>query len=100
MKGVPVRLELGPRDIENGVATIMRRDTLEKGTLPLDGIADALKALLDDIHLTLYRQAEEFRMSHTYTAVDMDELTKRCSGRLRESRVVRRAGPARTRSRN
>jgi prolyl-tRNA synthetase len=67
---------LGPRDIENGVATVMRRDTLEKSTLPLDGITDALKALLDDIHLTLYRQADEFRLAHTYTATDMDELTK------------------------
>jgi len=76
MKGVPVRLELGPRDIENGVATFMRRDTLEKGTMPLEGIADALKALLDDIHLTLYRQADEFRKAHTYTAVTMDELAK------------------------
>ncbi len=76
MKGVPVRLELGPRDIENGVATFMRRDTLEKGTLPLEGIGDALKALLDDIHLTLYRQADEFRKARTYTAVTLDELVE------------------------
>ena len=47
MKGVPVRLELGPRDIENGVAMSMRRDTLEKKPLQLDGIADTVRALLD-----------------------------------------------------
>jgi prolyl-tRNA synthetase len=76
LKGVPVRLELGPRDIDNGVATVMRRDTLEKSTLPLAGIEDALKALLDDIHATLYRQADEFRRARTYTATDMEGLTR------------------------
>ncbi|MEG0935969.1 MAG: proline--tRNA ligase [Clostridia bacterium] len=76
MKGVPVRLELGPRDIENGVVTCMRRDTLEKITLPLEGLAGALKNLLDDIGRTLYEQAKAFKEARTYVAHDMDELTK------------------------
>ena len=69
MKGVPVRLELGPRDIENGVAMSMRRDTLEKKPLQLDGIADTVKALLDDIHNTMFEQARAFRDAHIYRCV-------------------------------
>jgi prolyl-tRNA synthetase len=76
MKGVPVRLELGPRDIENGVATIVRRDTLEKFTLPLEGIGQSVQALLDDIHKVLYGQAEAFKNARTHTATDMSELEK------------------------
>ena len=76
MKGVPVRLELGPRDIENGVAMSMRRDTLEKKPLQLDGIADTVKALLDDIHNTMFEQARAFRDAHIYTATTLEELEK------------------------
>ena len=47
LKGVPVRVELGPKDIENGVATVMRRDTFEKSTIPLDNLAEEIKKLLD-----------------------------------------------------
>ena len=76
MKGVPVRLELGPRDMENGVAMSMRRDTLEKKPLSLEGIADAVKALLDDIHNTMFEQARTFRDAHIYTATTLEELEK------------------------
>ncbi len=76
MKGVPVRLELGPRDIEAGVATAMRRDTFEKSQLALDGIGDAVKSMLDSIHHTLFEQAKAFRDAKTYTAADMDALEK------------------------
>ncbi len=74
LKGVPVRLEVGPRDLENGVVTYFRRDTCEKATLPLEGLADALKQLLDDIQQGLYDQAKAFRDAHTYTVHSMDEL--------------------------
>ena len=74
MKGVPVRLELGPRDIENGVATYMRRDTLEKGTLALDGIAGEITALLDQIHDNMLNQARTFMEEHTIVATNMEEL--------------------------
>ena len=76
MKGVPVRLELGPRDIENGVAMSMRRDTLEKKPLELAGIADTVKALLDDIHTTMFEQARAFRDAHIYTATTLEALEK------------------------
>ena len=76
MKGVPVRLELGPRDIENGHTMSMRRDTFEKKELDLNGIADTVKALLDDIQHNMYVQAKQFRDEHTYTAENMEELEK------------------------
>ena len=76
MKGVPVRLELGPRDIENGVTMSMRRDTFEKTQLPLEGIVESVKALLEDIHHTMFEQAKAFRDAHTYTATTMEELEK------------------------
>ncbi len=74
MKGVPVRLEIGPRDIENGVVTCMRRDTLEKATLPLSGIEDAVQALLDEIQASMYQQAKEFMAAHTKDVVTMEAL--------------------------
>ncbi len=75
LKGVPLRLELGPRDIENGVATYMRRDTFEKGTLPLDNLVDGVKALLDDIQRTMFETALAFNKAHTKDVHNMEELT-------------------------
>lgn len=76
MKGVPVRLEVGPRDIEAGVVTAMRRDTLEKVQLPLNSITTDVAAMLDDIHNTLYAQAKEFRDAKTRVVTTMDELVE------------------------
>ena len=74
MKGVPVRLEVGPRDIENGVAMVARRDTCEKTQLPLDGIANAILQLLDEIQNNMYQKSLAFRDSHVKLAHDMNEL--------------------------
>jgi prolyl-tRNA synthetase len=74
MKGVPLRLEIGPRDIENGVATAVRRDTLEKFTLPLLAIADAVTAELNKIQQNMYDTALAFRDSHVRVCHNMDEL--------------------------
>ena len=74
LKGVPVRLEVGPRDLENGVVTVFRRDTLEKFTLPLADVASRLSGLLDDIQQTLYDQAKAFRDERTVTVHNMEEL--------------------------
>ena len=74
MKGVPVRLEVGPRDLENGVVTVFRRDLCEKVTLPLENLADELKALLDDIQQTLFDQAKKFRDEKTHVVHNMEEL--------------------------
>ena len=76
LKGVPVRLEVGPRDLENGVVTVFRRDTFEKFTLPLDSVAEKLGGLLDDIQKTLYDQAKAFRDERTVQVENMDELGK------------------------
>ena len=57
MKGVPLRLEIGPRDIENGVATAVRRDTHEKVQLSLENICNEVKGLLNDIQENMYNQA-------------------------------------------
>ena len=74
MKGVPVRLEIGPRDLENGVVMAFRRDTLEKFTVPMAEIAEKLPALLDDIQQTLYNQAKAFRDERTVQVHNMEEL--------------------------
>ena len=74
MKGVPVRLEVGPRDLENGVVTVFRRDTCEKTALPLEGIAGRLAELMDDIQKTLFEQAKAYRDAHTKPVHDMAEL--------------------------
>ena len=75
MKGVPVRIEIGPRDIENGVATVARRDkTEEKFTLRLDDIATELPKLLADIQTNMYNKALAFRDSHVKIVSDTAEL--------------------------
>ena len=81
MKGVPVRLEIGPRDIENDVATYSRRDTLEKGTLPLGGIDKAVAELLDEIQTHMYAKALAFRDNHVKLAHNMDELQQALDGK-------------------
>jgi len=76
LKGVPVRLEVGPRDLENGVVTVFRRDTFEKFTLPLAEVTEKLSGLLDDIQKTLYDQAKAFRDERTVQVENMEELGK------------------------
>ena len=56
LKGVPVRLVVGARDIENGVVEVMRRDTLEKSEMPLEGIAAKVKDLLDEIQANIFKK--------------------------------------------
>ncbi|MDW8394276.1 MAG: proline--tRNA ligase [Chitinophagales bacterium] len=65
LRGVPVRLALGPRDLENGTVELARRDTMTKETVPLGGLPARIKILLDDIHRSLYARALQFREQHT-----------------------------------
>lgn len=74
MKGVPLRVEIGPRDIENGVATCSRRDTCDKFTLPLNDIAQQAVRLMDEIQSNMYAKSLAFRDSHVKLAHNMDEL--------------------------
>lgn len=63
LKGVPVRLVIGARDLENGTVEVMRRDTLEKETLPLDGIEAHVEQLLQDIQKNIFEKAKAYRDS-------------------------------------
>lgn len=74
MKGVPVRIEIGPRDIENGVATVARRDTCDKFTLELKNIDKSVVELLDEIQKNMYDKSLAFRNSHVKEAHNMEEL--------------------------
>lgn len=74
MKGVPVRVEVGPRDIENGQVVAVRRDTLEKQALPMENLADTLKELLDAVHDGMFQKALAFRETKTVKASTFDEL--------------------------
>ena len=77
VKGVPVRLALGMRDIENGTVELMRRDTLTKETLPLEGIVDTVARTLDDIQNSLFARALEYREKMTTTVETYDEFKEK-----------------------
>ncbi|MDE7395554.1 MAG: proline--tRNA ligase, partial [Clostridiales bacterium] len=81
MKGVPIRVEIGPRDIENGVAVVARRDIAgDKRTVPLSSLASELKTLLQDVHDNMYKTALAFRDSHIKTVKNLDELKNAVDG--------------------
>ena len=74
MKGVPVRLEIGPKDIEKNQCVLVRRDTGEKTIASLDNIEETIALLLDDVQANLYKKALDNRNSKTYSAKNMDEF--------------------------
>lgn len=74
LKGVPVRLVLGARDLANGTIEVMRRDTLEKDTVSIDGIEEYVKNLLDDIQANIFKKALHHREELTYTVDTYDEF--------------------------
>ena len=76
LKGVPVRLAMGLRDIENNVAEVARRDTKEKKAVSLDGIAAYIKNLLDEIQENIYNRALAFRNENIREANTWDEFVK------------------------
>lgn len=77
VKGVPVRLAVGQRDLEQGTVELMRRDTLEKETLPFEGIEQHIVETLDDIQKSLYEKALKRRIERTVTVDTYDEFKKR-----------------------
>ena len=77
LKGVPVRLVLGNRDLENGTVEIMRRDTLEKETVSIDGIVDRIKNLLDEIQDNIFAKALKFRNDHIYECDNYEEFKEK-----------------------
>ncbi len=74
LKGVPVRLAIGARDIENGTVEVMRRDTLEKSVAQLDGITNYVKELLEEIQGNIYQKALKHRESMTRTVETYEEF--------------------------
>lgn len=74
LKGVPVRLVIGPKDLEENTAEVMRRDTLGKETVSLDGIVDYVANILEDIQNNIYTKARNFRDSHIFEANSYDEF--------------------------
>ena len=77
LKGVPVRLALGGRDLENGTVEVARRDTLTKETCTFDGIADHIAQLLDEIQQNIYQKALDYRESHTITVDTYEEFKEK-----------------------
>ena len=77
VKGVPVRLAIGQRDLENGTVEVMRRDTLEKETLPLDGIEETVEKMLEDIQKNLLEKARKYREEMTTTADTYEEFKEK-----------------------
>ncbi|MBP5171613.1 MAG: proline--tRNA ligase, partial [Bacteroidales bacterium] len=77
MKGVPVRLALGMRDLENGTVEVARRDTLTKETRDLQGIGQYVKTLLDEIQANIYKKAQAYRDAHIYEVDSYDEFKAR-----------------------
>ena len=81
MRGVPARVEIGPKDLEAGQAVIVRRDTREKTVVALDNLAEAMKAILEQEQADMFERAKEHRDSHTYTARTPEEFHELATGR-------------------
>jgi prolyl-tRNA synthetase len=81
MRGVPVRVEIGPKDIEKSAVLVARRDTRQKESLPMAGLADRLRTLLDEIQQNLLAKAKQFREEHTQRVSSYDEFRQVMDGR-------------------
>lgn len=76
MRGIPIRIEIGPKDIEANQAVIVRRDTREKIVVSLDQIVEKAGEVLETMQQDMLNRARAHRDSHTYSATNMDEFTK------------------------
>ncbi|MGE0039891.1 MAG: proline--tRNA ligase [Vicinamibacterales bacterium] len=81
MRGVPLRLEIGPKDIEKSAVFAARRDTRAKQSIPMDGLPAAIAALLDEIQANLLQRARLFRDERTASAETWEEFTALMEGR-------------------
>lgn len=80
MKGVPLRLEVGPKDIEKNQVVLVRRDTHEKLFVSMDGLAETIEKVLAEIHASMFNKALEMRESRTVDANSFEELTEGVQG--------------------
>ncbi|MBI9057034.1 MAG: proline--tRNA ligase [Labilibaculum sp.] len=76
LKGVPVRLAIGARDLENGTIELARRDTLTKETFPIEGVEDVIENLMQEIQDTIFQKALDFRAEKTTKVDSYDEFKK------------------------
>jgi len=76
LKGVPVRIAMGLRDLDNNSVEVARRDTKEKKTIALDGLPEYVKTLLGDIQQSMYNKAKAYRDSHITTADTLEEFER------------------------
>ena len=76
MRGIPIRVEIGPKDIAAGQCVLVRRDTREKTTASIDGLGQTIKTLLDAIQSDMYARAKAHRDAHIYDAHDYEEFTE------------------------
>jgi prolyl-tRNA synthetase len=81
LRGVPLRVEIGPKDIEKSSVVVARRDTRAKQSVPMSGLAASLRTLLDDVQRTLFERALRFREEHTQRVGSYDELKQVMEGR-------------------
>jgi prolyl-tRNA synthetase len=75
LKGVPIRIAIGPRDIENGTVEIARRDTLQKETIPMENVTTYINGLLTEIQKSIYNKALSFRNENIYKVDTWNEFT-------------------------
>jgi prolyl-tRNA synthetase len=73
-KGVPIRIEIGPRELENNQCVIVRRDTLEKNKLPVSNVQEYVEDLLDEIQKNILKRSEELLVSNTYSVDSYEEF--------------------------
>jgi len=76
MRGVPVRMEIGPRDVQNNSVMLVRRDNRAKEPVALDALETRLPALLEELQQALYQRALAFRESNTYSTESYDEFKR------------------------
>jgi prolyl-tRNA synthetase len=81
LRGAPLRLEIGPKDLEKSQVVLARRDTREKTFTPMEGLGDRVVTLLDEIQLALYKRALEYRETHTTRVTSFDEFKAVMEGR-------------------
>ena len=81
LKGVPVRIAMGPRDLQNGTVEVARRDTKEKKTLSIESVVTAIPALLSDIQQNIYDRAKKFRDEKTTRVDTFDEFREVLDGK-------------------
>src|SRR5713226_1752098 len=81
LRGVPLRVEIGPKDIEKSAVLIARRDTREKQSVPMDGLPARVRGLLDEVQRTLFERAAKFREEHTQRVDSYDAFRQVMEGR-------------------